>query len=117
MKKQVWDVFRVKIDRTKGRARGLTRDHMNAKTVGVVEVDEDKQLVKIAKPVGVVASLVPTTVPMGVVFIGAMNAIMGKNATVFSPHPRAKKSTMKACEDIRCIAAEDGISGGSAHLY
>ena len=92
-----------KIDRTKGRARGLTRDHMNAKTVGVVEVDEDKQLVKIAKPVGVVASLVPTTVPMGVVFIGAMNAIMGRNATVFSPHPRAKKSTMKACEDIRAL--------------
>ena len=97
-----------KIDRTKGRARGLTRDHMNAKTVGVVEVDEEKQLVKIAKPVGVVASLVPTTVPMGVVFIGAMNAIMGRNATVFSPHPRAKKSTMKACEDIRALLRKMG---------
>ena len=26
-----------KIDRTKARARGITRDHMDAKTVGVVE--------------------------------------------------------------------------------
>ncbi|RGY98273.1 aldehyde dehydrogenase family protein [Clostridium sp. AM58-1XD] len=81
---------------------------MFAKTVGVVEVDEAKQLVKIAKPVGVVASLVPTTVPMGVVFIGAMNAIMGRNATVFSPHPRAKKSTMLACEDIRKLLVNMG---------
>jgi sulfoacetaldehyde dehydrogenase len=97
-----------KIDRTKARARGITRDHMDAKTVGVVETDEEKQLVKIAKPVGVVASLVPTTVPMGVVFIGAMNAIMGRNATVFSPHPRAKRSTMKACEDIRTLLDKMG---------
>ncbi len=92
-----------KIARTKSRARGLVRDLCQAKTVGVIEVDEKKQLVKIAKPVGVVASLVPTTVPMGVTFIGAMNAIMGRNATIFSPHPRAKKSTMKAADDIRAL--------------
>lgn len=97
-----------KIARTKARARGIARDHLSAKTVGVVEVDEVKQLVKIAKPVGVVASLVPMTVPMGVVFIGAMNAIMGRNATVFSPHPRAKKSTMLACENIRRLLGKMG---------
>lgn len=92
-----------KIARTNSRARGLVRDLKNAKTVGVIEIDESKQLVKIAKPVGVVASLVPTTVPMGVVFIGAMNAIMGRNATVFSPHPRAKNSTKMAVDDIRAL--------------
>ncbi len=97
-----------KIARTKSRGRGLMRDHLTAKTVGVIEVDEAKQLVKIAKPVGVVASLVPTTVPMGVAFIGAMNAIMGRNATVFSPHPRAKKSTMLCCEDMRKLLTNMG---------
>ncbi len=97
-----------KIARTKARARGISRDHNNARTVGVVDVDEEKQLVKIAKPVGVVASLVPTTVPMGVVFIGAMNAIMGKNATVFSPHPRAKHCTWQCAEDIRHLLKNMG---------
>jgi sulfoacetaldehyde dehydrogenase len=97
-----------KIDRTRARARGITRDHLTAKTVGVVEVDQEKMLVKIAKPVGVVASLVPMTVPMGVTFIGAMNAIMGRNATVFSPHPRAEKSTMLACNDIRKLLKKMG---------
>lgn len=90
-----------KISRTAGRARGLMRDYQDARTVGVIEVDEAKQLVKIGKPVGVVASLVPTTVPEGVVFMGAMNAIMGRNATIFAPHPRAKRSTARVVEDIR----------------
>lgn len=98
-----------KIARTKARARGLTRDLLNARTVGVTETDEARQLVKIAKPVGVVASLVPMTVPMGVVFIGAMNAIMGRNATVFAPHPRAKRSTMRAVEDIRLLLDRMGL--------
>jgi sulfoacetaldehyde dehydrogenase len=40
-----------KINRTTTRARGLTNDLKNAKTVGVIEVDEKKQLVKIGKPV------------------------------------------------------------------
>jgi sulfoacetaldehyde dehydrogenase len=90
-----------KITRTAGRARGLMRDYQDARTVGVIEVDEAKNLFKIGKPVGVVASLVPTTVPEGVVFMGAMNAIMGRNATVFSPHPRAKRSTAQVVEELR----------------
>lgn len=98
-----------KIDRTKARARGIARDISMAKTVGVIDIDEEKQLMKIAKPVGVVASLVPTTVPMGVVFIGAMNAIMGRNATIFSPHPRAKKSTAYCVNDIRALLKKLGL--------
>lgn len=90
-----------KINRTQTRARGLMRDLKNAKTVGVIEVDDEKQLIKIAKPVGVVASLVPQTVPAGVVFMGIMNAIMGRNAMICSPHPRAKQTTIKVVNDIR----------------
>jgi sulfoacetaldehyde dehydrogenase len=77
------------------------RDYRTARTVGVVETDAERNIVKIGKPVGVVAALVPTTVPEGVVFIGAMNAIMGRNATVFSPHPRAKRSTYLIVEELR----------------
>ena len=98
-----------KINRTSSRARGMVNDLSTAKTVGVIEVDEKKQLVKIGKPVGVVGSLVPTTVPMGVVFIGAMNSIMGRNAMICSPHPRAVKSTLKAVEDIRALFKNLGI--------
>lgn len=98
-----------KVNRTSSRARGMVKDLSNAKTVGVIEVDDAKQLVKIAKPVGVVGALVPTTVPMGVVFIGAMNSIMGRNAMICSPHPRAVQSTLRAVNDIRALFKRLGI--------
>ena len=98
-----------KIDRDKARARGLMRDLNNAKTVGVIEVDEEKQLVKIGKPVGVVGALIPTTVPTTVVFMGAMNAIMGRNAMICSPHPRAKKTTLMVVNEIRALYKKIGI--------
>jgi len=49
-----------KVARTTARARGLMRDLNEARTVGVVEIDDNKQLAKIAKPVGVVGGIVPT---------------------------------------------------------
>jgi sulfoacetaldehyde dehydrogenase len=98
-----------KIARTRARARGLMRDINSAKTVGVVEVDEAKRLVKIAKPVGVVGALVPTTVPAGVVFIKAMNGLLGRNAMVYAPHPRAKKTTNLAVNDIRKLLRKMGL--------
>ena len=98
-----------KINRTQTRARGLMRDLRNARTVGVIEEDEEKQLVKIGKPVGIVASLIPSTVPAGVVLLGIMNAVMGRNAMICSPHPRAKKTTVKVVNDIRELFKRIGV--------
>ena len=92
-----------KIGRTKLRARGLMQDLNQAKTAGIVEVDEKKQLVKIAKPVGVIAGIVPTTIPVGVTFVKAMNALIGRNAIIFAPHPRAKLSTNTVVSDLRAL--------------
>ena len=91
---------------TMARARGLMRELNPAKTVGVVEVDEAKQLMKIAKPVGVI---VPTTVLEGVVFIKAMNALITRNAIVLAPHPRANKITNLVADDIRTLLGRMGL--------
>ena len=98
-----------KINRIQARARGLMRDLKDAKTVGVIEVDEKKKLMKIGKPAGVVGALIPTTVPETVVFMGAMNAMMGRDAMICSPHPRAKKTTMQVVEEIRALYRNIGI--------
>jgi sulfoacetaldehyde dehydrogenase len=98
-----------KITRISARARGLMRDINGAKTVGVVEVDEAKQLVKIAKPVGVIGAIIPVTVPETVVFMTAMNSILGRNATVCAPHPRAKKATSLVANDIRTLLKRMGL--------
>lgn len=89
--------------RTRARARGLMRDLNTAKTVGIIDEDPEKQLIKIAKPVGVIGALVPVTVPAGVVFIKAMNGLMGRNALVYAPHPRAQRITSMVVEELRML--------------
>ncbi|MSV73826.1 MAG: aldehyde dehydrogenase, partial [Actinobacteria bacterium] len=52
-----------KLTKIQRRVNGLLADMRDMKTVGIVEEDPARGLVKIAKPVGVVAALIPTTGP------------------------------------------------------
>ena len=47
----------------RGKVLGVLRDALRQQSVGVIEVDEAKGITKIAKPAGVIASLIPTTNP------------------------------------------------------
>lgn len=90
-----------KIARNTARPLGLAAQLDDVKTVGVIEEDPDGYLVKIAKPLGVVASLVPMTVPCGLVACQTIFGLMSKNAMIFSPHPRTKKVTAFVVNDLR----------------
>jgi sulfoacetaldehyde dehydrogenase len=83
------------------KVRGNLRDMLGEKSVGIIEQDDAKGLYKIAKPVGVIGALVPCTNPEATPVIKAMNAIKGKNAIVFAPHPRTKKTNSKIVEVMR----------------
>ena len=83
------------------KVRGAYRDMKSCKSVGVVEVDEEKGLMKLAKPVGVIGAIVPCTNPEATPAINALGAIKGRNAIVFSPHPRTKKTNALVCEYLR----------------
>jgi len=83
------------------KVRGNLRDMIGKKSVGIIEEDDEKGIIKIAKPVGVIGALVPCTNPEATPVIKAMNAIKGKNAIVFAPHPRTKKTNSKIVEVMR----------------
>jgi sulfoacetaldehyde dehydrogenase len=94
----------VKINK---RVVGVLADMRPVRTVGVVEEDPERGLVKIAKPVGVVAALIPTTGPDATPPVKALFALKGRNAIVVAPHPRTKRSTAlvvaymrQACEQV-----------------
>ncbi|MDD1611963.1 MAG: aldehyde dehydrogenase, partial [Methylococcaceae bacterium] len=55
--------YNDKVTKIRNRCMGTLADILLVKTVGVVEEIPEKGLVKIAKPVGVVAALIPTTGP------------------------------------------------------
>ncbi|MEO0382549.1 MAG: aldehyde dehydrogenase family protein [Pseudomonadota bacterium] len=82
---------------------GVLRDALRQKSVGVIEQDDEKGLTKIAKPAGVIASLIPTTNPELTPPVTGIYAIKCKDAVIFSPHPRAKQTTNEMVRVMRAV--------------
>ena len=91
------------------KIKGILRDALRQKSVGIVEEIPEKGLVKYAKPVGVIAALVPTTNPALTPPGLGIYALKAKNAVVFSPHPRAKQTTFETVEIMRKALKKIGL--------
>jgi sulfoacetaldehyde dehydrogenase len=83
------------------KIQGVLRDALRQKSVGIIEVDAAKGITKYAKPAGVIASLVPTTNPELPPPVTAIYALKCKDAVIFSPHPRSRKTTFEMVEVMR----------------
>ncbi len=76
-----------KIVKNQRKTFGTLRDLMRARTVGIIEEDPARGLVKWAKPVGVVAAVCPSTNPAATPANKAMMAVKGGNAVIIAPSP------------------------------
>jgi sulfoacetaldehyde dehydrogenase len=76
-----------KIVKNQRKTFGTLRDLMRARTVGIIEEDPARGLVKWAKPVGVVAAVCPSTNPAATPANKAMMAVKGANAVIIAPSP------------------------------
>lgn len=72
------------------KTRATLMDIINDKSVGVIEELPERNIVKIAKPVGVIGALSPSTNPEATPVIKAISAVKGRNSIIIAPHPRAK---------------------------
>ncbi len=86
--------------------------YKDAKTCGVVEVDDAYGIKKIAEPIGVIAAVIPTTNPTSTAIFKALIALKTRNAIIFSPHPRAKGSTIAAAKIVLDAAVKAGAPEG-----
>lgn len=83
------------------KIRGILRDMKGERTVGIIDEDPERGIVKIAKPLGVIGALVPCTNPCVTPFLKTMWAIKSRNSIVFCPHPRSKATNTLVCGIIR----------------
>ena len=90
------------------KPRGALRDMKGKKSVGVIEELPGLGIVKYAKPVGVIGGIAPCTNPEATPVVKAMSAIKGRNAIVFAPHPRTKKTNALVCEYMRAALKKHG---------
>lgn len=91
------------------KVRGTLYDMLGEHSVGVVERDEKRGLVKYAKPVGVIGALVPCTNPEATPFVKALSALKSRNPIILSPHPRTLNTNRMAVAQIRASLKEEGF--------
>lgn len=89
-------VYEDKVKKNRGKSRLIWYDMKGKKSVGIIDRLPEKGLVLVAKPMGVVGAVTPTTNPIVTPMCNAMFALKGRNAIIICPHPRAKKCSGEA---------------------
>ena len=83
------------------KIKGTLRDMKGKLSVGIVEHDRERGIIKIAKPMGVIGALIPVTNAEATPFVKAITAIKTRNAIIMAPHPRTKATNKMATDQIR----------------
>jgi acetaldehyde dehydrogenase (acetylating) len=83
------------------------------KTVGVIARHEDRRIVEIAEPFGVVAAVVPSTNPTSTAIYKILIALKARCAIVLSPHPAAVKCITRVAEVMDEAARRAGAPAGA----
>jgi len=98
-----------KITKNTRKTFGALRDLLRAKTVGIIEEDPAKGLVKYAKPVGVVAAICPSTNPAATPANKAMMSLKGGNAVIVAPSPAGYSTTARYVDLARAELTKAGF--------
>ncbi len=83
------------------------------KTVGVIRRIEDKKIIEIAEPFGVVAAIVPSTNPTSTAIYKILIAMKARCPIVISPHPSAARCITRVAELMHAAARGAGVPDGS----
>lgn len=106
--------YEDKVLKCKGKSRIIWNALKNVKSRGIISVNETTGITEVAKPMGVIAAVTPTTNPVVTPMCNAMYAIKGANTIIVAPHPRAAKVNSFLAELIRKAVVE---AGAPADIY
>jgi len=89
-----------KIRKNHRKTLGLLRDLQGARSVGVIREDEAQGIIEIARPVGVVCAVTPSTNPAATPANKIINALKGRNAVIVAPSPKGWSTCARLIEYI-----------------
>jgi len=89
-----------KIAKNFRKTLGLLRDLKAAQTVGVVREDRELGITEVARPVGVVAAITPSTNPGATPINKILNALKCRNAIVVAPSPKGASTCKQLLEYV-----------------
>lgn len=96
-----------KFNKIQAKIRGAWRDIKDMKTIGKIEYDPIKGISKYAKPAGIIGALVPCTNCEATPAMQGLFTVKGRNAIIFAPHPRTKKTSCMMANFLRKSLAEN----------
>ena len=97
-----------KITKNHRKTLGLLRDIQNVATFGVIRDDADTGITEIARPMGVIGAIVPSTNPAATPANNIINALKCGNAIVVAPSPKGVASCERLLEFIHAEFAKIG---------
>ena len=105
-------VVEDKVIKNNYAAEYIYNAYKNTKTCGVIEEDTAYGTKVIAEPIGLIAAVIPTTIPTSTAIFKSLICLKTRNAIIISPHPRAKKSTIEAARIVLEAAVKAGAPEG-----
>src|SRR3954470_9053449 len=82
------------------------------KTVGVIRRLDDRKVIEIAEPFGVVCAIVPTTNPTSTAIYKILISVKARCPVVISPHPSAVRCISRSAEIMNEAARRAGAPEG-----
>jgi len=83
------------------------------KTVGVISRNEEKKIIEIAEPFGVVAAVIPSTNPTSTAIYKILISIKARCAVVMTPHPSATRCITRAADIMSEAGRKAGLPDGA----
>lgn len=79
-------------------------------------IDEQRKMVEIPRPAGVILALTPSTNPIATINYKVLISLMTRNAIVISPHPAARECSVEAGRILSTAAMDAGAPDGAIQI-
>jgi sulfoacetaldehyde dehydrogenase len=99
-----------KVAKNHRKTLGLLRDIQGVRTVGVIAEYPERGITEIARPVGVVAAITPSTNPGATPANQIINALKCGNAIILAPSPKGYSTCAKLLEFIHAEFRKTGAN-------
>lgn len=90
-----------KFNKIQNKTLGTLYEQCGVKTCGLIKEDTERGIRIFAKPIGVIANVVPCTNPESTICCLALSTLKTRNAKIVSPHPRTQKTSYETVQHVR----------------
>ena len=101
-------VYEDKFNKIRNKAMGVYRDMKGEKSVGIIDIDVDKNLVTYIKPMGVIGAITPVTNGEATPIVKTLWVLKSRNALIISPHRSGKNTAVYVVNYLRKVLKQMG---------